>query len=140
MAQRLFDLLARDGVWLDTAVNAGSVELVCALARPGHAKANAFFAAHLAGTKDPHDAQGVLSTMIRVGHPDAADALIAALKKQAKATSYFYFSYWYGRMIADLPRSALPEIEALLPTLPDKMVDQLMDSVMALRNKPESEA
>ena len=75
--------------------------------------------------------------MVRIGHPGAADALIEAVKKQAKATSYYYLSYWYGRMIAELPRSAYPKFEALLPTLPEKMVDQLMDSVLALKNKPE---
>jgi len=40
-------------------------------------------------------------------------------------------------MIADLPRSALARIEELLPTLPDKMVDQLMEHVLALKDKPE---
>jgi hypothetical protein len=134
-------LPALDPRWLDAAVDAGLTELVCHLARPGHAKANAYLAAHLAGLKKPHEALEVLRTMVRVGHPDAADALADALTKQAKeSSSYFYYSYWYVRMIPDLPRNALPRIEALLPTLPDKMVDQLMDSVMALKNKPESEA
>jgi hypothetical protein len=40
-------------------------------------------------------------------------------------------------MIADLPRSAFARIEELLPTLPDKMVDQLMEHVLALKDKPE---
>lgn len=126
-----------DPRWLDAAVDAGSLELVRELARPGHAAANRFLSEQLAQLKKPHEGLAVLQTMARVGHPDAADALIAALKKQAKETSYYYFSYWYGPMIADLPKSALPKIEELLPTLPDKMVDQLMDSVLALKNKPE---
>ncbi|HYE17456.1 MAG TPA: hypothetical protein VEA69_03370 [Tepidisphaeraceae bacterium] len=124
-----------DPRWLDAAVDASSVELVCELARPGHAKANKFLADQLAASKKSHEALDVLRAMVRVGHPDATDAVVGALKKQAKETSHYYFSYWYGPMVADLPKAALPKIEELLPTLPDKMVDQLMESVMALKNK-----
>ena len=126
-----------DPRWLDAAVGAGSVELVFGLARPGHAGANRFLSEQLAKMKEPHEAQGVLRTMVRVGHPEAADAVVAFIKKQAKDTSHYYFGYWFGPMIADLPRGALPKIEALLPTLPDKMVDQLIESVLALKNKTE---
>jgi uncharacterized protein (DUF3820 family) len=126
-----------DPRWLDAAVEAGSLELVCQLARPGHVAANDFLFAQFAKMKELHEAQRVLHVMVRVRHPKAGDAIIEALKKQAKATTHYYFSYWYGRMIADLPRSELPKFEELLPTLPDKMVDQLMDAVLALKNKPE---
>ncbi len=126
-----------DPRWLDAAVDAASVDLVCQLARPGHAAANKFLSQQLAELKEPHEGHEVLRTMIRINHPEAVDALINALKKQAKETSYYYMSYWYSRMIPELPKSALPKIEDLLPTLPDKMVDQLMDSIMALKNKTE---
>jgi len=126
-----------DPRWLDAAVEAGAVELVCDLARPGHAAANKFLAEKLAAlAKKPHEGMDVLRTMTRVQHPGAADALVEALKREAKDGGY-YISYWYGPMIADLPKSALPTIEALLPTLPEKMVDRLMDSVLALKNKPD---
>jgi len=75
--------------------------------------------------------------MVRIQHPEAIDALIAALKDQAKGKYHHYLGYWYGPMIADLPRSALARIEELLPTLPDKMVDQLMEHVVALKDKSE---
>jgi hypothetical protein len=126
-----------DPRWLDAAVEAQCVELVCQLARPNHAATNQFLSAQLAAAKKPHDGLAVLQTMVRIGHPDAADALIAALKKQAKETTHYYLSYWYGPMIAHLPRSALPKLEELLPTLPEKMVDQLMESVLALKNRSE---
>ena len=126
-----------DERWLDAAIEAQAVELACSLARPGHPGVQAFLSAQFANRKKADEAQEVLQTMVRIGHPGAADALIEAVKKQAKATSYYYLSYWYGRMIAELPRSAYPKFEALLPTLPEKMVDQLMDSVLALKNKPE---
>jgi hypothetical protein len=129
-----------DPRWLDAAVNAGAgaVELVCDLARPGHAAANSSSPHNSRRTKQPHEALEVLRTMVRIRHPDAADSLIAALKNMAKDTPhYYYLSYWYGPMIADMPRSELPKFEALIPTLPDKMVDQLMESLLALKNKPD---
>lgn len=124
-----------DPRWLDAAVDAGAVALVSALARPGHAAANRLLSDELARAKDP---QPLLRTMVRIRHPEAIDALIAALKEQAKEKyHHYYVGYWYGPMIADLPRSALARIEEVLPTLPDKMVDQLMEHVLALKAKPE---
>jgi hypothetical protein len=123
-----------DPRWLDAAVDAGSVALVCSLARPGHSAANRLLSEQLARAKNP---QELLRTMVRIQHPEAIEALIAALKEQAEEKYHYYLGYWYGPMIADLPRSALARIEELLPTLPDKMVDQLMEHVLALKDKPE---
>ena len=126
-----------DPRWLDAAVDTGAVELVCGLARPGHEKANRFLSDQLKDKKST-DRDLVLQTMVRVGHPGAADAIIAELKKQAKAAaSGHYFRYWASRLIPDLPRSALPKFEALLPELPVKMADQIVEAVAELRNKPE---
>jgi hypothetical protein len=122
-----------DPRWLDAAVDAGSVALVCSLARPGHSATNRFLSEQLARAKNP---QELLRTMVRIQHPEAIDALIATLKEQAKGKYHYYLGYWYGPMIADLPPSALARIEELLPTLPDKMVDQLMEHVLALKDKP----
>ena len=126
-----------DPRWLDAAVAAGAVETVCHLARPGHAAANWLLAHTVKSKGESHELYGVLAAMVRVGHPEAVDTLVELIQKQAKGTSHYYFTYWYGRLIAELPRSALPRFEAILPTLPDKMVDQLMDSITALRDKPE---
>jgi hypothetical protein len=127
-----------DARWLDAAVESGSQDLVCRLARPDHPGTNKFLAGKLTELKKPHEAQEVLRTMIRIRHPGATEAVVNELKKLAKEPSHhYYLSYWYGPMIADLPRSALATFEALMPTLPDKMVDQLMESVLALKNKPD---
>lgn len=126
-----------DPRWLDAAVEAQCVPLVCQLARAGHAGANQFLSEQLKAHKQPHEAHDVLQTMVRIAHPGAADAIIDGLKRGAKETYFGYYGYWYGRMIADLPKSTLPRFEELLPTLPDKMVDRLMDSILALKNKSE---
>ena len=124
-----------DPRWLDAAVDAGAVELVCDLARPGHDAANKFLAENLSGSA-PHDEGQVLEAMIRVGHTGVVDAIIAGLKREAKSPSYSYYQvYWSMRLIPRLPASAAAKLEALLPTLPEKVADQLVDAVAALKDK-----
>jgi hypothetical protein len=126
-----------DPRWLDAAVDTGSEELVCSLARPGHSATNRLLSEQLARKKRPLERLDLLRTMARIHHPEAIDALIADLKEEAKEKYPGYVRCWYGPMVADLPRSALARIEELLPTLPDKMVDELMEHVQALKDKPE---
>lgn len=124
-----------DKRWLDAAIDEKAYELVYELARPQHARTIAFLSEHVASLK-PDDAHRALETMVRIGHPGAGDAIIEALKKQAKST-HWYYGYWYGRLIAELPASELPKFEALLPTLPEKMVDQVIEWVMELKAKAD---
>ncbi|MFM9960916.1 MAG: hypothetical protein ACKV2Q_06795 [Planctomycetaceae bacterium] len=131
-------LPALDPRWLDIAVEVRNWEAIQHLARAGHPATNNYLSERIAAylkKKDSFDAVQVLETMIRVQHPEAADVLIQVIQKEAKVTYYGYFGYWIGRLIPDLPQSAVPKLEALLPTLPDKVVDQLMESVLALKNK-----
>jgi hypothetical protein len=125
-----------DERWLDAALDCDALDLVCRLARPGHARAMAYLAERLDGAK-PTTRDRLIATMVRIGHPGAADALIDAITRHAKSSHHGYYAYWYGRLIAMLPTSAYPKFEALLPTLPEKMVDQLIESVLELKNKPE---
>ena len=128
-----------DPRWLDSAIETGDEDLVCALARSGHDGVNAFLAEHLAAVKkSSHEATNLLQAMVRIGHPGVADAIIMELKRQAKeATPYFYGGYWLSRLIAELPKNAASKFEELLPTLPERMIDQLMDAVTTLKNKPD---
>jgi hypothetical protein len=130
-----------DPRWLDLAVKLEQIDLVMALAKPGHTQANEFlarqFEQQLAKTKDVTSVIAVLSAMIRVGHPAASDATIALIKKAAKGSTHFYYGYWIGQLIPRLPKAeALPKLEAILPQLPDKTVDQLLGFVMELKNSP----
>jgi hypothetical protein len=125
-----------DPRWLDVAIKQNQLNLVQALARPGHAAANALlsnaFTAELKKSKDIHDAGMILRTMVRVNHPEATDSLIAVLTKHAK-TAWGW--YWIAPLIVELPKDAVPKLEALLPTLPDKAVDQLIGYLTELKNK-----
>jgi hypothetical protein len=126
-----------DPQWLDLAVKLGRADLVQSLAVPGHADANALLAKlfqELLGesAKEP-ELIGILDTMIRVGHPEATDATVELIKKNAKASPAYSY-YWVGHLIPRLPKAeALPKLEALLPTLPEKMIDHLLDFVTALK-------
>ncbi len=75
--------------------------------------------------------------MVDVQHPEATDAVIELIKRSAKSkTAYGY--YWIGHLIPQLPPDeAVPKLDALLPTLPEKMIDQLLDSVTTLKNRVE---
>jgi hypothetical protein len=126
-----------DPQWLDLAVDLGRFDLVQSLAVPGHAKANALladlFQQRLGKSADDHELIGILDTMIRVGHPEATDATIELFKRSAKAKSAYGY-YWISHLIPRLPKAeALPKLEALLPTLPEKMIDQFLDFVAALQ-------
>lgn len=125
-----------DPRWLDAAIETENLELICDLARPGHGGAGRFIAGKLETTK-LGERYHLLATLVRIRFPGAAEAIIDALKQHAKATHHGYNLYWYGEMIAALPRSDAPKFEALLTTLPEAMVDHLIASVTTLKNKPE---
>jgi hypothetical protein len=130
-----------DPRWLDLAVRLGRSELVQALAVARHAGAGEFlstlFRQELGRAGKEYELSEVLETMVRVGHPGATDAVIEVIEKFARANStygYSVTSYWVGRLIPRLPRAeALPKLEAILPTLPEKLIDQLLDYVTELK-------
>ena len=128
-----------DPRWLDLAVELKDLELVQALARPGHSGANQLllntFEERLKKSKDAGDFHSIVGTMVQIQHPAATDSLIAALEKYAKGV-HSHQLYLLGHYIQHLPKEALPKLEALLPTLPEKAVDQLLDHVTQLKNKP----
>ncbi|MHB1034789.1 MAG: HEAT repeat domain-containing protein [Pirellulales bacterium] len=125
--------------WLDLAVQLEDLDLVQTLAVPGRATANDLLSRHfkrLAKCKDAFELQDILDTMVRVGHPEATDAVIEQIKTTARANrAYGYHAL--GDLVSKLPKAeAVPKLEALLPTLPEKIVDQLHDYVTRLKNSP----
>ena len=126
-----------DPRWQDLAVAIGRFDLVQTLARPGHAGANALLASlfqdKLGNPKDEHELARILDTMIRVGHPGATDAAIELIKKIATAKSAYGF-YWIGHLLPRLPKAeAVPKLESLLPTLPEKLADQVLDIISGMK-------
>ncbi len=138
-----FDLPATlDPQWLDLAVKLENIDLVETLAVSGNTKANDLLSKHFkrwiaksAGEPGEPEIFGILDAMIRVRHPEATDATIELIKKLAAATKHAYGFYGLGPMIPNLPKAeAVPKLEALLPTLPEKMIDQLLGYLTQLKN------
>lgn len=126
-----------DPRWLDVAVEAAQLEIVLPLARPGNAAANQFLLEQFRalGKNKEYEARRILETMIRVQHPQATATVVQLIQRVSKTPHAGYAGYWLGRMISELPKESAPQLEALLPTLPEKLVDQLMEFVLALKNK-----
>lgn len=128
-----------DPRWLDAAIETGDLELVGALARPKHKATRDFlsktFDAMLKKRVVDYDLANMLQTMIRVEHPRVVEHFIAALKKAASPSRQYYYTYWFGRLIPQLPKKAAAKIEELLPTFPEKMVDGLAPYLDELKTK-----
>jgi hypothetical protein len=138
MSRRTDAALPLDPRWLDLAVRLEDLPLVGRLIRPGHAAADAFlsktFAARFKTAKQMHECQEVVAAMVRAGHADATDSVIATLEKFGDKTGYY--GYYLGHLVADLPKSALPRLEALIPKLPERVADSLLGFMQQLRDKP----
>ncbi len=130
---------ALDPRWLDLAVEQADEVLMVQLARPNHAALNQWlsqkFAAKKKASGDVH-LYDILRTMIDVQHPEATANVLVTLQDMAKSSSSSY-SYWLTQMIPSLPKSATAPLEALLPTLPEKMVNPVLEAVLELKNRPE---
>jgi hypothetical protein len=126
-----------DPRWLDIAVGLGRLDLIGALARPGHAATDRYltsaFDAILKDSKALLDCYDVVATMVRAAHPRATDAFVAVLEKHADKVDYA--SYLFPRLIPELPRAALPQLEALVPKLRDRIADSFVANLEQLRQK-----
>ena len=130
------DVPPLDPRWLDLAVKIGDLGLVLAAGRPGHAGAEHFlhqqFEAALK-SKNFGNVFDPLGAMVHLQHPKAAEALITAFEKTiGKANAP---TYWFYHLIPQLPKSAIPALEAVTPKLKDRAADQWLDAIQALREK-----
>jgi hypothetical protein len=127
-----------DPRWLDLAVRLEELHLVALLIRPGHAAANAYlsktFAERFTTAKHMYECQDAVVAMVRAVHPDATDAVIAMLEKFGDKPGCY--GYYLGQLVADLPKSALPRLEALIPKLHERVADSLLGYMQQLRDKP----
>jgi hypothetical protein len=131
------DTLPADPRWLDVAVTLGRLDILRHLGRPGHAPSERFldeaFEKALQSSKTLRDCYEVVATMAHVHHPRATDAFVAAAEKHGGKADYD--AYWFVRMIPELPVSALPRLEALVPKLNDRVADAFVTHLQQLREK-----
>jgi hypothetical protein len=131
-----------DPRWLDAAVKLAELETVMALARPGHKGTIKLLAKTMkAGLKKKtsdvdYELSRVLETMIRINHPDIIKYHLASLKKAGKEKNMrYYYAYWLLRLIPDLPKTAVPKIEALIPSFNEKLIDEIIPYLEQLKAK-----
>ncbi len=126
-----------DPRWLDLAVRIKRLDLVHAVARPGHAGAEAFakaeFDAELKKAKSPDDVRNELALLVTLKHAALTDAFFAAMAKRGKKVNYY--SYWYTRLVPKLPREALPRLEELVAAMPENEANQWLNAIEQLRTK-----
>lgn len=128
-----------DPRWLDLAVKAEHLLLVQALAVPGNSGANKLltkaFDEGLGKSRSAYDVVGLLRTMVRIEHPQAADAIVETILKYAKSVHGYALSM-IAPLIAELPKDSLPKLEAILPSLPEKVLDPVLGFVNLLKSRP----
>ena len=131
-----------DQRWLDLAVRMKHLALVDALYRadrphPGaQAVAKAAFDEAFAKAKGQDRIEDPLSVLVHVGHPEAAACLAASYERTVgKANAS---TYWYTYLILQLPKSAVPVLEAVIPKIKDQReADRFAEAVQELREKKE---
>lgn len=120
-----------DPRWLDLALELNDEQLVLACCRPNHTLASKFIAAKYTEVqkkvKDPAELLPWIRGLIRVEHPSATDAVLDLIKRCADKQPYVLGLI--GGIIPRLPKSAIPQFEAILPTLSDKAADQIIEGI-----------
>ncbi|MBY0514243.1 MAG: HEAT repeat domain-containing protein [Gemmataceae bacterium] len=128
-----------DPRWLDLAVQVEHLGLVHAVRRPGHAGAEAFvwaeYEAQAKKVKQPQELADVLTVLVHLPHPRAAEALVAAYERTIGKTNYF--TYWFHHLAGQLPKSAVPRLEAVTPKLKDRELDQWVDTIQRLKDRKD---
>lgn len=128
-----------DPRWLELALKSRDYIWIRYLVKPGDAKINAYFSAEFAkrfkSARSLYNFSEILDTMIRIQHPDAADAVMQTTIKYANST---FGLRWIAQAILGLPTSDLPKLEAWLATLPKEKAKHMAGSIKKLRQKAVS--
>ncbi|MBI3465440.1 MAG: hypothetical protein HY000_20650, partial [Planctomycetes bacterium] len=133
---------ALDPRWLDAAIAAADLQLTLTLARPNHAGCSEFL---LKAFNSEINAKAVefaplvrvLEALVAIEHAAATDCFLRTLQKAAAPKRAFYGTYFLLQMIPKLPREAAGKIESVLPSLPDKVVDEVLAYLQQVKAKPE---
>jgi hypothetical protein len=125
--------------WLELAIERGISGILTRLAVLDKKKAqpalsSLFDSLIKSKTSSPEfgDLSRVIAAMIQVEHPASVDSMLEIIKKLSDSPTYH--SQWILRHIASLPpQETLPKLEALLPSLADKVANEVIDSMYTLK-------
>ena len=128
-----------DPRWLDLAVRIKRTDLIQSIRQPGHPAVEAFlqeeFDARSARAKKQDELSDLLTAMVELRHPRATDNLLACYEKVMSRPNAN--TYWYHYLFPELPRSAIPRLEALLPRLKSPELDRMVEAIEGLRSKKD---
>ncbi|MEZ4224470.1 MAG: HEAT repeat domain-containing protein [Polyangiaceae bacterium] len=117
-----------DERWLDRALEVDHTRLVCALVRPGHAKAQKYLFERLPKQKSNERGE-LVHALVLSEHPKAAEVVAQEIETNLKAR-YAYDQYRIGRLLQMLPADTAKQlVEAAIAKFPDKKTDWLEDSL-----------
>ncbi len=122
-----------DARWLDAAIKADDLELVCCLAKPGHKAAVAYLLKSLEAKKQP-EADSIIEALADCRYPKVTDLFVELIKKKTKGAQNLD---WELRRLFEcaghLPAADLPKLDAFAATLDEKFVDQFLEALGPLR-------
>lgn len=124
-----------DDRWLDMAVEHKDQDLVMALARPNHKPTQAFlaeaFAKSLSGRSWYHSVCQIIEVMIGTQDPATVPSMVAAIEKFNQSDQRSF--WWFERILAIAPPEAAEPIEAMLPSLNEKLVDAIVPHLTEMK-------
>lgn len=126
-----------DPRWLDAAIDNRDLPAVLALADAKNKNIQAFVNSQFdleLRKSNQHQINQLLELAIKINHEKSAQMLLAAIQKLG-ASNQSYQLYWLVPLISKLPKKSVAEIEAAIPSLPDKIVEEIMPHLQTLKTK-----
>jgi hypothetical protein len=131
-----------DPRWMDAAIAKKDTEVVVALMHQPHPKAAKYLSeivsSELSKKKNDPDYSlvNVLRALIRINHPQISDQFVEFLQKTSKSVqSHWWWNWHLASLIPTLPKEAIPKLEAIIPTINEKLLDTMVSAIDTLKQK-----
>jgi HEAT repeat protein len=123
-----------DPRWLDAAIEANELQVVCALARPDHKEALTFLTKTAEAPKHSYQIGSIMEALARCQYPSLTDLFLKLVTSKAKKSgTNTYELHWLFETARHLPASDLPRLDAFAATLDEKLVDRFLEALGPLR-------
>lgn len=129
-----------DPRWLDVAVARNDVPFVLAILDRPHPAAWALLTERVDEELSKKKAEPSYETleciegMFACEHPERVSKSLAILQKMA-SSSTAWWSYHYSRVIQLLPASAIPDLEAMIPSVNARLLDVFVGAIDEMKQK-----
>ncbi len=137
-SRRTDDQPVLDTRWIDLAIALEDLPLVEAVSQPGHAALLAYLSSRADQEKSDDRWPHLLGALIRCEHPKLVETvlgLLAAKNAEAVKGRAHTHVWLIAREIPALPATAIAPLEALLPTMHERLIDQLVGAIEQLKDR-----